>query len=311
MSRPQDRQIRGFTIRRAVVLVVMMAFAVPSALRAQQAPGTDLDCLIQPGEVVTLSAPVEGVVDLMLTERGERVRQGDVIAVLESSAERAAVAVAKARAEQMSTLEASKVRVDFGIRRYLRTDEMFKKNLIPLKDLDEAETAKILAEISVKEAQEAARVAALEYERAKTLLELRTIRSPVAGVVMERLRSPGELTDRERPLVKIAQIDPLRVDVVVPLALYGKVVVRQPAEVTPETPLNRPRRAVVTAVGPVADAASGTFGVRLEMPNADHVVPGGLKCQSRFLPIPRPSTAPPATRPAARPSAPPAPPASK
>ena len=299
MNGSRVRQVGSVTVRFALVFSVLAT--VGAARAAAQDP---LDCLIQPGEVVTVSAPVEGVVEVMLTERGERIRRGDVIAVLESSAERAAVAVAKARAEQVSVLESSKVRVDFGQRRFQRTDEMFKRNLIPLKELDEAETAKILAELSVKEAHEATRIATLEYERAKALLDLRTIRSPVAGVVMERLRSPGELADRERPILKIAQVDPLRIDVVVPLALYGKIAVRQPVEVTPEAPLNRPRRAVVTAVGPVADAASGTFGVRLEMANGDQAVPGGLKCQARFLPFPRPAT--PASRlPAARPAAPP------
>ena len=292
------------TIGFASVLAATVTALGPAPALAQ-----DLDCLVQPGEVVTISAPVEGVVDHIPVERGTPVQKGTVLAVLESSAERAAVAVAKAKAEQMSVLESSQVRVDFGVRRFQRTDEMFKRNLIPLKDLDEAETAKILAELSVKEAKEASRVATLEHDRARTLLDLRTIRSPVAGVVMERLRSPGELTDRERPLLKIAQLDPLRVDVVVPLSLYGRIAVRQPVEVTPEPPLNRPRRAVVTAVGPVADAASGTFGVRLEMPNGDHAVPGGLKCQARFLPFPRPAATPAPRAPAARPSAAPVAPA--
>ena len=33
----------------------------------------------------------------------------------------------------------------------------------------------------------------------------------------------------------------------------------------------------------VVDGTSGTFGVRLELPNADHAVPSGLRCQVRFL----------------------------
>jgi RND family efflux transporter MFP subunit len=286
------------------LLALSLVVLVEPHRQIGQAVAEQLDCVIQPGEIIAISAPVEGVVEQMLADRGDRVRRGDVVAVLESTAERAALAVAKARAEQMSAIESSKVRVDFGIRRYLRTDEMYRKNLIPLKDLDEAETAKILAELSVKEAQEAVRVAELEHERARALLEQRVVRSPVAAVVMERLRSPGELTDRERPLLKLARLDPLRVDVVVPLALYGKVTVGQPVEVTPEPPLNRARRAVVIAVGPVADAASGTFGVRLELPNVDYRVPGGLKCQARFLPVPRaPASRPPAARRPASPTA--------
>jgi hypothetical protein len=38
----------------------------------------------------------------------------------------------------------------------------------------------------------------------------------------------------------------------------------------------------VTVVDRVVDAASGTFGVRLELPNPDYKLPGGLKCDIRF-----------------------------
>ena len=42
--------------------------------------------------------------------------------------------------------------------------------------------------------------------------------------------------------------------------------------------------ATVTAVDPVVDAASNTFGVRLELPNLDRAVPGGIRCEVSFLP---------------------------
>jgi hypothetical protein len=41
-------------------------------------------------------------------------------------------------------------------------------------------------------------------------------------------------------------------------------------------------KAVVTVVDQVFDAASGTIGVRLELPNPDYAIPAGLKCQVRF-----------------------------
>ena len=41
--------------------------------------------------------------------------------------------------------------------------------------------------------------------------------------------------------------------------------------------------APVTIVDRVVDAASGTFGVRLELPNPDRDIPVGLQCQVRFL----------------------------
>lgn len=242
----------------------------------------ELDCLMQPREIVTVSAPVEGVLERVAVDRGDVIQAGAVLAVLESSIERNTVAVAGARAAQDYNIKSSQVRVDFGERRFLRTDTMFKKSLVPLKELDEAETAKILAAYGLVEANEQKRLADLDLERARTALELRTVKSPISGVVTERLRHPGELASRDHPIVRIARLDPLRVEVFVPIALYGQVMVGQRALVIPEAPINRPLEARVTVVDRVADAASSTFGVRLEAPNPGHRVPGGLKCKVRI-----------------------------
>jgi len=262
-------------------LVVVAAFFIaPLAPRA--AAAADLDCLIQPHEMVAVSSAVEGLVEKITVDRGDLVEQGAVLVALESSAERAAVAVAKARAEVASAIKSSEVRVEFGVRRFVRTEEMFKKDLVPIKEMDEAETGKVLAELGLLEAQENQRLAELEYERAKAALALRTIRSPITGVVVERLRSVGEATGQS-PLVKLAQIDPLRVEVFAPVALLGSIKLGMQGVVTPESPLNTTSHtARVSVVDRVVDAASGTFGVRLELPNRGYRLPAGLKCKVRF-----------------------------
>jgi len=245
------------------------------------AVGADLDCLVQARETVAISSPVPGYIERVAVDRGDLVRGSMVIVQLEASLERAAVAVARARVEQESAMLSAKVRLDFGVRRYDRTIDMYKKELVPLKEMDEAETAKILAEHGVLEVQENMRVARLELERAEAALALRTIRSPFTGIVTERLLSPGELVDKA-PILKLARIDPLRVEVFVPVAMFGRIGVGSRATVIPEAPLSTPLEAAVTVVDRVVDAASGTFGVRLEVPNPDNRLPAGLKCKARF-----------------------------
>jgi HlyD family secretion protein len=262
----------GGRLGRAVGLAV----AVPTV-----AVGADFDCLVQPRETVAISSPVPGYIERVAVDRGDLVREGTVIVQLEASLERAAVSVARARVEQESAMLSAKVRLEFGVRRYDRTVDMFKKELVPLKEMDEAETAKILAEHGVLEVQENMRVAKLELERAEAALALRTIRSPFTGIVTDRLLSPGELVDKA-PILKLARIDPLRVEVFVPVAMLGRIGVGSRVTVIPEAPVNTPHEASVTVVDRVVDAASGTFGVRLEMPNPDNRLPAGLKCKARF-----------------------------
>lgn len=275
-----EEDLRAMKTTRRTVACLVTGLLIAGA--APRAGAAELDCLMQPRETVTVSAPVEGVLERVMVDRGDVVRAGSVLAVLESSLERSTVAIARARAGQEFNIKSNQVRVDFGERRFLRTDEMFKKNLVPLKELDEAETTKILAAYGLVEANEQKRLADLDVDRAAAALELRTVKSPIDGVVTERLRHPGELASREHPLVKIARLDPLRVEVFVPMALYGQVTAGQRVVVVPEAPLNRPLEARVIVVDRVADAASSTFGVRLEIANPGNRIPGGLKCKARI-----------------------------
>ena len=104
-------------------------------------------------------------------------------------------------------------------------------------------------------------------------------------MVTERLQHPGELAqtgESARAILKLAQTHPLRVEVVLPVALYGKVVNGAKAEVVTESPVAGRYAATVRIVDKVVDSASGTFGVRLELQNPKGDIPAGVKCRVRF-----------------------------
>jgi multidrug efflux pump subunit AcrA (membrane-fusion protein) len=94
--------------------------------------------------------------------------------------------------------------------------------------------------------------------------------------------SPGEVVDEET-ILRIARIDPLWVETLLPASEFGQVSVGMRATVTPEVPGDEVHTAQVVMVDRVIDPASGTFSVRLELPNPEHVIPSGLHCQARFL----------------------------
>jgi multidrug efflux pump subunit AcrA (membrane-fusion protein) len=73
------------------------------------------------------------------------------------------------------------------------------------------------------------------------------------------------------------------VEVIMPVRTLGSVKVGMQAQVKPEAPVGGVYKAKVTIVDKVVDAASGTFGVRLELPNPDYRLPPGLKCKVLFL----------------------------
>jgi len=263
-----------------LLVLVLGLLAVGPRPGATQPP--TLDCVVHPYVLVAVSASVEGLLEKVNVDRGDIVRQGQVIATLESSVERANLALAQARAAVESATKSSEVRLEFGVRRFVRTADLFKQQLVPGKEMDEAETGKILAEIGVIEAKENRRIAELEAERAQAALAQRTIRSPITGVVIERALVGGEFV-RGTAIVKLAQIDPLRVEVIAPVTLLGRLPLGTRAEVTMEAPLGSTHTATVAVVDRVVDAASGTFGVRLDLANPGYRLPAGLKCKARFL----------------------------
>ena len=120
-----------------------------------------------------------------------------------------------------------------------------------------------------------------ELDLAEARLGERAVRSPVDGVVTDRYVSVGERVE-ERALVRIATLHPLRVEVVLPNTLYGTVRPDMSADVQPDLPGFGVLRAKVTRVDKVLDAASNTFRVRLELPNANHAIPAGMRCKVSF-----------------------------
>jgi len=273
MMRPPRAWFLGGQV---AIVVLVSGLPQPGVSRA-----ADLDCLIESYVQVAISSPVEGMIERVTVDRGASVRVGQVLVELESSVEKAAVVMAKIKAEMLSPHKSNQVRLEFGERRFNRTVELYRKDLIPMKEYDEAETAKALAEVGVLEARENEQLARAELVRAEAAYALRSVRSPINGVVVERLLAPGEFA-KQAPILKLAQLDPLRVEVIAPVQLWGQIAVGMPAQIMPEAPVKGSHRARVTIVDRVIDAASGTFGVRLELPNPNLRLPAGLKCTVRF-----------------------------
>ena len=236
-----------------------------------------LACLIEPQRVAEIGSPVIGVVETLLVERGDRVTKGQVIAVLRGDVERAAVGVAQSRADAEAEEQAASAAAAHARQRLIRAKDLHGQNFISDNALDQAKVESDLADRKLAQLRDQRRIPARERELASTQLAQRTIRSPFDGVIVERYVSPGERVET-KPLLRVAQVDPLKVLVVVPASLYGRVSVGAGVAVTPQLPNAAPLRARVTLVDALIDAPSNTFRIQLELPNPERNVPAGLRC---------------------------------
>lgn len=275
-------KLRDAAVRWTCVTAVLVVPGLGLADAMGDEP-LELECLLEPKTSVIVSAPIEGVVETMLVQRGDRVEKGQVLATLESSVEKSALEVAQLRATSNAAFRRNEARLGFAERTLDRSLALEEGGVLALRDRDEAEAEKALAEAGLLEARETRKLARADVERARAVVERRTIRSPIDGVVVNRLLSPGDLADPPQ-LVELVEIDPLYVEVFAPLSAWGKIDVGTKADIAPEEPVGGRYEATVSVVDHVIDAASGTFRVRLELPNPDTSLPAGLKCSAHFQP---------------------------
>ena len=226
------------------MLLLVAAVAAPSW--AAQPMG----CLIEPERVADVGSQVVGVIESMDVERGDLVKKGQVIATLRADVERASVVVASSRAEAQADLQAAAANLSFYQQRLARAEDLLAKKFISQQAFDQTRTEAEVAEQKLAQAREQRRVLSREHELATAQLSQRTIRSPIDGVVAERYLAPGERVE-DKPLIRVAKVDPLRVQVVVPTAFFGKIQPGSTAKIMPELPDTQPVIARVTLVDKV------------------------------------------------------------
>lgn len=233
--------------------IIACALMISATAQADHIP--NIDCMIEPNATVELSSPVAGVLNTLTVDRSDKVKKGEIIATLKADVEMVSV---KTSEERLKLINIENT----------RAIELYREKAITLSDKDKSDSEKILSE--------------LELKNAKANLDMRHIKSPFDGVVVKRYFNPGEFVEN-KPIVRLAELNPLKIEVVSPISNYGKIVKGMKAKILPEFGNYENLIAEVVIVDKVIDAASGTFGIRLELANEDYTIPGGLKCKVQFM----------------------------
>ena len=273
VARPQPRPIMP-TMAAGLLCLLLMSLAFA-------ARGAELDCLVKPEVYVELSSPVDSVLEEILVKTGDVVTRGQPLAQLEASVERARVKLAQLQAKSDSDIQNRREQLRYAKRYLKRMTELLAQNSVSQYEKDKAETEMALAQIELNKAREEKRIAEVNLELALTQLELRTLKSPIDGIVVDRYAEPGESV-RDRSIMKLAQVDPLKVELIAPTEYFGLIRKGMTVEIFPEQPANQVFTATVTLVDQLIDPASGSFTVRMMLPNPDDRLVGGVNCVAEF-----------------------------
>ncbi len=244
-----------------------------SGLRSQA-----VACLISPERVADIGSPVVGVVQELRAESGERVRAGQALVLLQSEVEQAGVDAAEARSTIDADERAAVANLQLARQRHTRAVELQADGFYSSQATEQARAELDVAAQKLEQARGQRVVAARELGVVRAQLRQRIVRSPFDGVVTERFINVGERVE-DKPVMRLAMLNPLRVELVMPASRYGSVVLDERLSVLPELPGTAAVSARVTHVDAMIDAASNTFRVRLSLPNPGHKLPAGARCK--------------------------------
>ena len=252
---------------------IQLVTAVPANSDALVANGT---ITYDANHVSAISSRAEGRVLAVRADLGQQVRAGEVLALLESSE------VGQVRGD----LERARVNMDVARRNYEREKRLFDQSITSQKELLEAEGAFRSAEADYNSAVSKLRaIGAARGEGAAFGLV-----TPIAGVVVERNASPGQVVGPSANLFTVANLRHVWITVDVYEADLSRVqrlagVIVSPTALPGETFSGR-----VTYAGGVVDPASRTFKVRVELENPTLRLRPGMFAQVRIA-IPTGATA--------------------
>lgn len=256
---------------------------MPGTLAAdQRIAGRTFDCVIDPTRVVKLGSPVTGILAEVLVNRGDAVRKDQIVARMDQEVERVAVIADRLRAESTAEIDAQTTRNELIEKELERAQTLVVKGASTQQRVDDLTAQLNVGRRELERLHVQKKMAQVALEKSITMLDQRDLRSPVDGIVQQRVLTGGEFVNQQSYIVVIAQLDPLAVETFLPVEHYQAIKMGQTATVTTEGAINGSYSAVVTVVDRIFDAASKTFGVRLELRNPDYSLPAGQVCKVVF-----------------------------
>ncbi|HXD16594.1 MAG TPA: efflux RND transporter periplasmic adaptor subunit [Vicinamibacterales bacterium] len=202
---------------------------------------------------VTVSADLAGIVEEIVFESGEPVREGQVLVVLDTRQEQA----------QMAAAEAQRVlaRLNFN-----RMQELLDQQVVSKAEYDSATAASRQAEARVGEIRAA--------------IERKTIRAPFAGILGIRQVNKGQYLAGGDPVVPLQSLHPIYVNFGVPQQVIAQVQIGRTVRVTAEHLADAALSGRISAIDSVVDPTTRNIQVQATLANPAGTLRPGMFVQT-------------------------------
>jgi len=281
--------------------------AAAKVLRTDLTRAVAVTAEFRPFQVVDVHAKVAGYVKRIYVDVGDRVKEGELIAVLEipelqDDVVTAEASVSKSQEEirrAQADLERAQSAHEVAHLASSRLVDVSKTRpgLVAQQEVDDAlgrdrvtEAQVATAQASLSTAQQQLRVAQADRERVRTLFAYAQIKAPFAGVITKRYADTGSMIQtgissetQSMPLVTLAQENLLRLVIPVPESAVSRIRLGSPVEVSVST-LGKKFEGKVARFADQVDMATRTMHTEVDVPNPKgELVPGMYATASLVL----------------------------
>jgi HlyD family secretion protein len=230
-------------------------------------------------ERIELSPRFMGVVKWIGVRKGDFVTNDQVVVLLDDAEYRARLA------EQMARLESARINVEKAELTWRRIQQLATQRI-------ESEQLEDDARLAVEAARAVVREVEGQIALTKTYLDWCVIRSPINGVVLEKMVDPNELVTPQSfggtrgpstALISVADPRDLQVEIDLNETDVSKVFLGQKCRVSPEAYLDRDYEGVVAEIAPEASRQKGTLQIKVQILNPDKFLTPELSAKVEFL----------------------------
>jgi membrane fusion protein (multidrug efflux system) len=282
-----------------VNVVAVQAVDIPREVEAVGTLGAQDETVV--------SAEVEARVSRLEADMGDHVAAGAPLVVLDAEKlryrveeQRAALAQARARLgadggqlpapEETPQVLSAAARRREAEQRLARARQLAERKLVSAEELERADTQLQTARAAHDAALAEARNLLAEIEaRQATLkgagreLQDTVIRAPFAGVVAERLVSPGQFVRVQTPVMRVVRMHPLRLTAEIPERFAPAIRVGHGVTLRVDAYPDRPVEGRITRMSPDVNPRSRAFAIEGEVPNPDGSLKPGTFARVRIV----------------------------
>jgi RND family efflux transporter MFP subunit len=264
-------------LRTAIVCGLMVAVS----LGARSAHAYELEGFTEPYRMIRVAADETGTIGEVFVREGQTVEAGLPLARLNSEVHEALLAIAVQNMQAKGPLEAALADLRLRTDRLEKLQELRTEGHARQEEVDRAASEYTVAAANVRTAQEDQVTRRLEYEKTKTQIDRRTIRSPISGVIVEMHKDVGEFLAPSSPdLLTLVQLDQLLANFTLTSYQADNLTLDQTFEVLFAGELKT--TGTVEFISPVTNAESGTVLVKLRIENAQGRFRSGARCKIRL-----------------------------